>query len=120
MRSLLYAAPALSFVVLGAHFLRDGAWALTGACGVLAMLVAWPRPRMVRLLQAALAMGAVEWAWTALVLVRQRMAVGRPWMRMAIILGVVALFTAASIAALEVLRRRRISGPPASAPSPDG
>ena len=111
MRALLHAAPALSFVLLGAHFLRDRSWILTAACAVLALLVAWPRSWIPRLLQAALVLGTVEWAWTAFVLVQQRMAEGRPWGRMAVILGFVALVTAASIAAVEALRRRHV--PPA-------
>ena len=106
MQALLFLAPILSFVVLGAHYLRDGALAATIACGVLAVMVAWPRRWIPRLLQAALLFGTVEWVWTALILARQRMAEGRPWGRMAIILAVVALVTAASIAAMEALRRR--------------
>jgi hypothetical protein len=106
MRVILYAAPVLSFLLLGAHFLRDRAWIMTGACAVLALLVAWPRSWIPRLLQAALALGTAEWIWTAFIVGQQRMAEGRPWIRMAIILGVVALLTAASIAAVEALRRR--------------
>lgn len=110
MRALLYAAPALSFLLLGAHFLRDRAWILAAACAVLALLVAWPRSWIPRLLQSALVLGTVEWGWTAFVLVQQRMAEGRPWGRMAIVLGAVALVTAASIAAMEALRRRHARG----------
>lgn len=106
MRAVLYAAPVLSFLLLGAHFLRDRAWIMTAACAVLALLVAWPRSWIPRLLQAALALGTAEWLWTAFLLGQQRIAEGRPWIRMAIILGVVALLTAASIAAVEALRRR--------------
>lgn len=106
VRALLYAVPLLSFLVLGAHFLREGAVAVTALCGVFAVSLAWPRPWVTRLLQAALALGTLEWAWTAYVLVQERMAIGRPWGRMAIILGVVALVTAASIAAVQALRDR--------------
>lgn len=106
MQALLLAAPAISLLVLGAHFLREGALVLTGACAVLVLLLAWRRPWVPRLLQAALALGTIEWAWTALVLVQQRIAEGRPWGRMAAILGFVALVTAASIAALGALKKR--------------
>jgi hypothetical protein len=106
MRVILYAAPVLSFLLLGAHFLRDGAWLMTAVCAILALLVAWPRAWVPRVLQAALALGTVEWLWTAFLIGQQRMAEGRPWIRMAIILGVVALMTAASIAAVEALRKR--------------
>ena len=106
MRFVLYAAPFLSFLLLGAHFFREGSLLLTAACAALAIAVAWRRPGVQRLLQAALVLGTLEWAWTAFVLVQQRMAEGRPWGRMAIILGIVAAVTAASIAAIEATRRR--------------
>jgi hypothetical protein len=98
--------PALAFVLLGAHFLRDGLLVMTALCAAAALLLAWPRPWVTRLLQAALALGTLEWLWTAYVLIQQREAMGRPWGRMALILGVVALATAGSIAALQVLRGR--------------
>jgi hypothetical protein len=109
MRALLFAAPVLSFLVLGAHFLREGAIFLTAACAALAVAVFWRDSRVTRLLQGALVLGTLEWLWTAFVLVQQRAGDGRPWARMAIILGVVALVTAASVVAVEVLRRRRTS-----------
>jgi hypothetical protein len=108
MTFVLFAAPVLSFLVLGAHFLRESSFVLTAVCAVLAVLVAWRRAWVERLLQLALAFAALEWAWTAFVLVQQRAAEGRPWGRMAIILGAVTLVTAASIGAVEVLRRRRV------------
>lgn len=106
MTALLFAAPVISLLLLGAHFFRDGAWPLAAACAVLVFLLAWRRPWVPRLLQAALALGTVEWLWTTFVLVQERVAEGRPWMRLAIILGVVSLVTAASAVALERLRAR--------------
>jgi hypothetical protein len=108
MTFVLFAAPVLSFLVLGAHFLRESSFVLTSACAVLAVLVAWRHAWVERLLQLALALATFEWAWTAFVLVQQRAAEGRPWGRMAIILGAVTLVTAASIVAVEALRRRRM------------
>ena len=107
MRALLFAAPVLSFLVLGAHFLREGALFLTLACAALAIAVFWRNPWMTRLVQAALLLGTLEWAWTTLALVQQRLSDGRPYGRMAIILGIVSLVTAGSIAAVEALRRRK-------------
>jgi hypothetical protein len=107
MRVFLFAMPVLSFLVLGAHFMRDGAVFLTAACAALAIALAWPRPWVSRLIQAALLLGTLEWLWTAYVLVQQRIATGRPWSRLVLILAVVAFVTAASIAAVEALRRRR-------------
>lgn len=97
----------MAFLLLGAHFLREGAWVLTAACAALALAVAWRRPWVSRLLQAALVLGTIEWAWTAFILVQQRMAEGRPWERMAVILGVVTLLTAGSIVAVSAAARAR-------------
>jgi hypothetical protein len=102
--------PIVSFLLLGAHFMREGALLLTLACAALAAAIAWRRPWVERLLQAALLLGTLEWLWTAYMLAQQRMATGRPWGRMALILAVVALVTAASIAAVEALRRRSSIG----------
>jgi hypothetical protein len=98
-------APVASLLLLGAHFLRVAAWPFVAACVVLVLLLAWRRPWVPRLVQVALALGTIEWAWTALILVNERIAEGRPWTRMAIILGAVALLTAVSALALQPLRR---------------
>ena len=107
MRVILPALPIASFILLGAHFLREGAFFLTAACAALALAAAWRERRVARLVQAALVLGTVEWLSTAWLLVQQRMATGRPWSRMAVILALVALLTATSIAAVETLRRQR-------------
>jgi hypothetical protein len=104
MNAWLLAAPIVSLLLLAAHFLREGAWPLVAACVALAGLLALRRPWVRRVGQAALALGVVEWLWTAVVLVQQRMAEGRPWGRLAAILAAVAIVTAASIVALERLR----------------
>jgi hypothetical protein len=110
MRALLPALPIAAFLLLGAHFMREGALVLTAACGVLALAAAWRERRVARLVQLALLLGTLEWLWTAYVLMQQRVAMGRPWGRMVLILAIVALLTAASIAAVEAHRRRRIAG----------
>ena len=88
--------PALALGLLGAHFYRAAAWPLAGLCVVLVVLLAWPRAWVARLVQGALVLGALEWLWTAWWLVQQRLALGQPWLRLAFILGVVAVFTVAS------------------------
>ena len=106
MRAVALLLPALSFTLLGAHFYRAGAWLGLAACvaglALLAMRNAWAR----RVVQAALVLGGIEWLWTAAMLVQQRQALGQPWMRPALILGGVALFTLVSAAALQVRLRR--------------
>lgn len=88
--------PALSLSLLGAHFYRASAWPLVLVCVVLLLLLLWPRLWVARLVQAALVLGAIEWLWTTVLLVQQRTALGLPWLRLALILGAVAVFTAAS------------------------
>ena len=93
---LLLLAPALSLVLLGAHFYRAPSWPLVLACAALVLLLAWPRAWAARCVQLALLAGTLEWLWTGLLLVQERMALAQPWVRLALILGVVALLTAAS------------------------
>lgn len=49
------------------------------------------RPWVARLAQFALAAAAVIWAWTLYDLAQMRMAFGLPWLRVAVILGSVAM-----------------------------
>ena len=95
MRALLL-LPALALSLLGAHFYRASAWPLVLACVVLVVLLARPRAWVARLVQWALVLGAAEWLWTAFLLWQQRLALGQPWLRMSLILGAVAVFTAAA------------------------
>lgn len=95
--------PLLALGLLGAHFMRAGAWPLMLACALLVLLMPWPRRWVARIVQGALVLGAVEWLWTLALLAQQRVALGQPWLRMALILGLVALFTAG--AALVFQRR---------------
>ena len=88
--------PALALTLLGVHFYRAAAWPLVLLCAVLVVLLAWPRAWVPRLVQWVLVLGAAEWLWTAFLLVQQRLALGQPWLRLSLILGAVAVFTAAS------------------------
>lgn len=105
MNALLLTAPVLSLALLAAHFHRAGQWPLEAACVALAGALALPRAWVARLVQASLVLGALEWSWTLFVLVQQRLALGQPWLRLAIILGTVALLT---LAAATVFRSRRL------------
>ena len=96
MYRLRLIAPALSLAVLAAHFYRAGTWWLAMACVVLMVLLAVPRAWVARVVQTCLLAGAAEWVWTVFTLAQQRVAQGQPWTRLAVILGAVALLTAAS------------------------
>lgn len=104
-------------VILAAHFLRMGA--LPGAllCLFLPFLALATRSRWaLRSLQAALALGSVNWVVTALRIGAQRREAGEPWLRMALILGTVAALSALAAALLS--RRSVLERFPAPAPEP--
>lgn len=87
---------ALALWVLAAHFFRAGLLSVALLLIVAPALLLVRRPAAARVLQVVLAVGAVEWLWTAAALLGHRLAEGRPWMRMAIIVVSVAVLTAAS------------------------
>ena len=90
MTFLLHLPAALSLLLLGAHFLRVDAMVLVAVCLALCGLLLVARPWAARVVQAALVLGALEWLRTLTVLAMQRQHAGIPWLRMAVILGVVA------------------------------
>jgi len=110
----LYSLPVvLSLLVTAAHFLRAGQMFLAVLCLLLPLLLLLARPWSARVLQAALVLGALEWMYTLGGLVALRMELGQPVARMALILGGVAVFTAASALVFQsapMARRHRIAG----------
>jgi len=110
MTALCFSLPVFALLTLGAHFFRAGQMLGVVACAALLCLIALRRRWAWGLLQAALVLGAVEWLWTASEFAQERMALGRPWGRMALILGAVALLTLAAAALLRGARLRRWFG----------
>lgn len=110
MTALCFSLPVLALLTLGAHFFRAGQLAGVFGCVALLGLLALRRRWAWQLLQAALVLGALEWLWTAAEFAQQRMALGQPWVRMAWILGAVALLTLAAAALLRGARLRRHFG----------
>ena len=96
MRVLYFALIVLSLAVLGAHFMRYGNMIGVAASFALIGLLFLRRPWVARLIQAALVLGALEWAHTLYQLVQVRMAHGAPTARLVIILGVVIVITVGS------------------------
>ncbi|MBI2213290.1 MAG: hypothetical protein HYU52_06555 [Acidobacteria bacterium] len=86
----------LSTLVLGAHFFRGGNLVVVAAVLVLLILLIVRRPWVAYAYQLLLLLGAIEWLRTLVEIMRRRQAMGEPWTRMAIILGAVAVITAAS------------------------
>jgi len=108
MKRLLYVPIVLSLIVLGAHFLRDANHlAVAAAVGLIGLLFV-TRPVAARIVQVALVLGALEWAWTTYDLVQFRIAMGMPVTRMMVILGVVAIVTAMSAALFQTKALKRI------------
>ena len=83
----------LSLLVLGAHFMRLDLYVMTGICLLLTGLLLVRRPWSVRVIQAVLVLGGIEWILAMLRYVEQRKEIGDDWTRLAIILTGVALFT---------------------------
>ncbi len=98
----------LSTLVLGAHFYRSGNLIVVAVILVCLLLLAVRRPWVAWGYQALLLLGAAEWVRTLVEIMKRRQAMGEPWTRMAIILGVVAVVTAASALAFhsKALRER--------------
>jgi len=86
----------LSFALLGAHYYRAGMEIVTAFCVLLPLVLLLRRWWVPPLVQALLVLGALEWVRTLYVLATLRSALEQPWVRMAWILGVVAVFTAGS------------------------
>ena len=87
----------LSYILLGAHFLRGGELALVVTCLLLPFLLLVPRPWAARVLQTGLVLGVLEWARTLMTLVEVRQSMDAPWLRLAIIFGAIILFTLWSV-----------------------
>lgn len=107
----LYAIfPALAFLVLGAHFFRAGNLPLFAVALAFLPLLFVRKTWAARTLQAGLAIGVVEWIRTLAAFAGQRRALGMPTTRLAVILGGVALATAACLLVFRSARVKRFFG----------
>jgi len=97
-----------SFLLLAAHFYRSGQVILTGLCIAILALLLLKESWVVRVFQFALLAAALEWLHTLYFLVQIRIESGQPWVRLAVILGAVAVLTALSslVFRAESLRNR--------------
>lgn len=83
----------ISFLLLAAHFLRAGQTLVMSILLCLLLLLFVKKYWVPWVIQLTLLAGAVEWIYTLVSVAQMRIELGMPWTRMAIILGVVALFT---------------------------
>ncbi len=86
----------LSCLLLAAHFMRAGLFPLVVLSLAFPALLLFRRPWAARLVQIILVLGALEWIRILMVLVDERRTAGQSWTRLAIILGLVAVFTGGS------------------------
>ena len=86
----------ISFIILAAHFMHAGQMYLVYLMLILPFLLFFKKSWVPWLFQAVLLLGAAEWLRTLYFMTQVRIEYGEPWMRMVVILGVVALFTALS------------------------
>lgn len=106
MIGLLLLPAVLSALVLAAHFLRTGN--LLAVAGLLALVpLLFLRRRWVsRLAMVTLWLGTAVWLYTAARFTMERLRFGMPWLRMVLILGGVAAFTALSSLVFRTVRLR--------------
>jgi len=93
MKTLSFILIILSLVLMAAHFLRVGIWVFSVLCLLLPFLLFLKRPITARIFQAVLFLSALEWIRTIYILISHRIDAGQDWIRSAIILGAVTLFT---------------------------
>ena len=86
----------LSFLLLGAHFYRAGHLIATILCVAVLFLLFLRKSWVPHLFQVLLVLGGLEWLRSLYHFAAMRIAWEQPWTRLAIILGVVAAFTALS------------------------
>jgi len=90
----------VSFLLLAAHFLRASQFVGVGVCLLLPFLLAVRSAWSAWTVRMALLLGGLEWVRTLAGVAAERRSLGEPWLRMALILGAVALVTWASVLAV--------------------
>jgi len=93
-RLALMFVPGLALLLLAAHFFRAGLMPFAGLSAALVVLLFVRAPWAARVLQVALAVGALEWLRTGWVFAAARAAADQPFTRLLVIIGTVAALTA--------------------------
>ncbi len=83
----------ISHLLLIAHFLREGKIFLAVLYLLLPFLFFIKKKWSLIFLQISAYLGVIVWLQTVFMLISERIDLGIPWLRMAIILGVVTIFT---------------------------
>lgn len=96
-----------SFLILSAHFSRQGFPILSILCLVIPFLLFIKRTWVVKLIQIFLVLGSIEWIRALFIYVNERQSISEPYIRLVIILGIIALFTGLSTL---VFRNKALKG----------
>jgi len=97
MKNLLKLLPViLSSLIMGAHFSYVNIGYLVIICLLLPFLLLIRQQWVARVFQVLLIIGSLVWIERLWFLAQVRQSQGEPWIRLAIILGAVALFTGLS------------------------
>ena len=91
----------LSLLVLAAHYLRSGPFLLVLILAGMPLLLFIKKAWVARLMQVVFFFGTLEWIRTTYNLIIERQLLGESWARLAIILGTVAVVSAASALAFQ-------------------
>lgn len=100
----------LSAFLLAAHFFRIGNDAIVWICICFPLLLFVKRKWTVHLIRLFLLTGSIEWFRTLYFSVDNRIQQNESWLRLAIILGAVAIFTALSALVFRFKTIRKIYG----------
>lgn len=103
--TLLFLIPAIGFLLGAAHFLRWGNLIGVAICLGLPFFMLVRHWLIHRVAQVSQVFLGLMWLNTAVKIYQMRLASGMPWMRMALILGLVAAF---SLFAAAMMNRARI------------
>lgn len=83
-------------MLMAAHFSRADIGGLPFICLLLPFLLFFKRAWVPKVFQVLLILGSIEWIRTMIGLIQMRELAGQPWIRLAVILVCVALFTGLS------------------------
>lgn len=107
MAFLLLVPTLLSLLVFCAHLLRNGLLIAVPLVLASPLLLFVRHGLVARLFQLGLVFIAVNWVLAAVLIADERIEAGRAWVRMAVILGGVALFALLAAALFETPRLQR-------------
>jgi hypothetical protein len=115
MTYLYLLSPFLAFLLLAAHFYRASNFAAALVALLALALLFVRRSWAARAAQVLLLLGTIEWVRATIALVLARSEMGQPYLRLALIMGAVSLFTALCALVFRAARLRTHFG---SGPGP--